>query len=212
MPIDTLVRHRTVLPFPPNIPVRCERDIREDGVASNDLNSVRIGFAVGAGHDTEISRFRIDGVEPAAGTRLHPCDIVADRPNFPPFVPLRWNEHRKVCFAASARECGCHVGFFTFRGFNTQDEHVFRHPTFFAREKGADAQRETLFPQERVSAVSRSDRENRVVLGKMTDVTAVRMNIEHAVQAAIEIGALTQMLQRDIPAARHDQHAQNHVK
>src|SRR5438105_1867635 len=76
---------------------------------------------------------------------FHPGDVVADGPDFPAGILRGRNEHGEICFAACAREGGGDVGFFAFGRFDAEDEHVFGHPTFMAREVGADAEGEAFF-------------------------------------------------------------------
>jgi hypothetical protein len=73
----------------------------------------RIAFVrieVRSGNNSKVSSFRVDGEKPAIRTRLHPGDIVPDRPNLPTSKRLgginiakfvfrkRWERRRNVGF------------------------------------------------------------------------------------------------------------------
>ena len=69
---------------------------------------------------------------------------------------------------------------------------MLRKPAFFAAQLARDSQREAFLAQQRVAAVTAADRPDRVVLRKMTDEAALRIEIERAMQAAIEISGLAE--------------------
>ena len=68
--------------------------------------------------------------------------------------------------------------FFSFGRFDAENQHVLGHPALLSREIRTDAQRETFFAQQDVAAVTGADRDNRVVLRKMTDEAPLRIDIE----------------------------------
>ncbi len=101
-----------------------------------------------------------------------PRDVVADRPHLPALFlqSRRRDEHREIRFSARARERRRNVGLFAPRIFYAKDQHVFGHPAFVAGHVGGDAQRETLFAEQRVAAVARAVGPDLARLGKVHDV------------------------------------------
>ena len=124
----------------------------------------------------------------------------------------RGDHHGEVRFAAGAGEGRRHVGFLAIGGFHPEDEHVLSHPALVAAQVGADAQGEAFFAEQHVAAVIRAHRNDGVVLREMGDKAAVGMEVEHAVQAAVEIVRIPQLFQGHLSHARHDAHAQDHVE
>ncbi len=103
--------------------------------------------------------------------------------------------------------------FFSFRRFDAENQHVLGEPALFAREIRTDAQRETFFAQQHIAAVTGADRDDRVVLRKMADEAAIRIDIEQRMHAAIpfRLRIAAEPLDRDLPHARHDSHAEHDV-
>ena len=193
-----------IFAFPPDIAVVGQRDIGVERVALDRFHRVRIRFVTGPGNHAEIAVLRIDGVEPAILADLHPGDVVADRRDLPALEMGGRNEHGEIRLAARARKRRRDVMFSAFRRFDSENQHVLGQPALFAREIGTDPQRETFLAQQHVAAVTRTDRNDRVVLREMADQAALRIHIEHGMHAAIQfrvrLGAQT--LARDrIPFA-----------
>ena len=86
--------------FPPDIAVIGKADVGEDGVALQRAHAIGIGRRIGTRCNAEITRFRIDRIQAPVGTRLDPCNIVADGSDFPALESGRWNQHSKVGLAA----------------------------------------------------------------------------------------------------------------
>ena len=175
-PINRVRGRRAVFAFPPNIAVIGQSDICIKRVMLDRFHRVRIRFVTRARHDAEVTVLRIDREKPAIAN-LHPGDVVADGRHFPAAKMFRRNEHGKIGFATRAREgCG-HVMLATLRRLDAEDEHVFRHPALPAGEIRTDAQRETFFAEQNISAVAGANRDDRVVLWKMADETPRRIDI-----------------------------------
>src|SRR5439155_26112162 len=104
-----------------------------------------------------------------AVANLHPGNVVTDRRDFPAGEMFRRNQNREIRFAARAREGSCDVMFLPGRRFDAENQHVFGEPALFARQIRADTQGQTLFRKENVSAVTGPNRNDRVILRKMTD-------------------------------------------
>jgi hypothetical protein len=88
---------------------------------------------------------------------------------------------------------------------------VLGHPAFLSAEVGADPEREALLAEEDVAAVAGTDRPDRVVLGEVADEPALRVQVEHRVEAAIEVGRVAEHPEGARPHARHDPHVQDDV-
>ena len=175
-PIDRVRRRGTILAFPPDVATIGECDIGVKRIARDRFHRVWVRFIAGAGHDAEVAILRVDRVKPSVAN-LHPSDVVADRCDFPALEMLRWNQHRKICFAACTGEGRGHIMFFSFGRFNTEDQHVLCHPALLAREIGTDAQSKTFFAKQNVPTVSGTNGDDRVVLRKMTDKPPCRIDI-----------------------------------
>src|SRR5205814_7813392 len=121
--------------------------------------------------------FRIDRIEPAI-PNLHPPDVVSDRRYLPSLEMRGANKHGKIRFATRARERSALIMLSAFGRFHTEDQHVLCHPSLCARQIRTDAQGETFFTQQNVAAITRADRNNRVVLWKMADEAPLRVHIQ----------------------------------
>ena len=123
----------------------------------------------------------------------------------------RRHEHGEVGLAAGAGKGARHVGFFSVGRLDAEDEHVLGQPALLLGQEGADAQGETFLAQQNVAAVVGGGGDDGVVLREMGDVAVLGIQVQHAMQAAVEILARTQMLISHLPHARHDSHAQHHI-
>src|SRR5438477_4659948 len=95
------------------------------------------------------------------------------------------NQHCEIRFAARAGEGSRDVMFFSFRRFDAKNKHVFGEPALFACEVRTDAQCQTFFRKEDVSAVTGANRDDRVILGKMTNEAPFRIDIEQRMDPAV---------------------------
>src|SRR6058998_184614 len=125
----------------------------------------------------EIAVLGINGVQPAI-SNLHPRDVIANSRHLPAFEMFGWNEHGEIGFAARAGERRGHIMFFSFRGFHAEDQHMLGEPALFARQIRAYTQSKTFLAQQNVTAVTGTDGNDRVVLWKMTDESALRIDVQ----------------------------------
>ena len=90
---------------------------------------------------------------------------------------------------------------------------MFREPALFARKIRTDAQGETFFAQQDVPAVTRAYRNDRVVLRKMTDETALGINVQQRMHAAVPfcIWIVAEPSDCDLAHARHDSHVESDI-
>src|SRR5262249_17108441 len=141
------------------------------------------------------------------------CDVVTDGLNFPAFEMRRWNQHREIGFAARAGERRGYVELSSFGRFDAEDQHVLCHPTLLTREIRSDAQRKTLLAQQNVAAVTGADRDNCVVLWKMTDEPPLGIDIQQGMYSAVpfRFRIVTKPFQRDFAHTRHDSHTEHDV-
>ncbi len=221
-PIDQMRRRRVGHSFPPHIAVVGQRDIGEDDVAREHLDRVGIGLGAGARRDAEESRFRIDGAQRAVRLRLDPGDVVADRPHGPAFERGGRDHHREVGLAARRRERRGDIGLVAVRALDTKDQHVLGKPALLAPHQRGDAQREAFLAQQRVAAIARTVRHDRVLLGELDDVLVLLVarpgdvllpGLErraNGMEARHEV-AVAQEGEHGPPQARHHAHADRDV-
>ena len=210
-PVERLRGRLLGLAFPPHVAVGKQRDVREDGVTRRNLHRVGIRLRVRAGRDAEVAELGIDGVEASVRAGFHPGNVVADGGDLPFRETRRRHEHGKICFPARAGERRREVGLFALRRFHAEDEHVFGEPAFVAPAIRGDAQREAFLAEQCVAAVIRPHGDDRVVLRKMRDVTALGIHIQRAMEAAIEIIALAKMFPGDTAHAGHHAHRERDI-
>ena len=74
-----------------------------------------------------------------------------------------------------------------------------------------DSQRETFLAEQRVAAVAAANRDDRVVLREVANQAALGIQVERAVNSAIEVGGLAQLLERGGAHPRHDSHVEHDV-
>src|SRR5688572_18917550 len=85
MPVDKIRWYLFGHSFPPHIAIRHHSNIRKDGVPCDRLHGVWIGFPIRTWRHTEISGFRIDGMQLSIFTWLYPGNIITNRCDLPPF-------------------------------------------------------------------------------------------------------------------------------
>ena len=170
-------RRRAIFAFPPDVTVVGERDVGVNGVVRDRSHRVGIRFVARARHYPEIAVLRIDCVQ-ASIANLHPGDVITDCRYFPAPEMLGRNEHGEICFAARAGKRGRYVMFATLGRFYAQNQHVLGHPALSARQIRTYPQGETLLAQQNVAAITGADRNDRVVLRKMTDEAALWIYIQ----------------------------------
>ena len=178
---------------------------------SHDLHGVGIGFLIRARNHTKITVLRIDRPKPAIFSGLHPGDVIPDGCDFPSLVRGRRNHHGEVRLAAGGGKRRSHVGLSSLGILNTQDQHVLRQPSLVTTEKGSDAQGEAFLSKEGVAPVSRTDRNDLVDLGKVADVSALWIAVEHTMGATVELLGISQMIPGDLPHPGHDPHVQHNI-
>ena len=131
VPVDQVIGGLVGHPFPPDVAIVGQRAVSEDGVGVDRSDRVGVRLLTRAWGHAEEAGLRVDCVKAAVVTELHPGDVVADRLDRPAFE--RWDQHRKVGFAAGRWECAADVLHFAFRRGQLEDQHVLSHPAFVAR-------------------------------------------------------------------------------
>ena len=140
--------------FPPDIAVVGQTHIGEDDVFVKARHAIRVGVEIGAGGDTEITGFRVDGAQIAIGTWFDPGDVVTDGRDLPTVKTGRRHQHGEIGLAAGAGKSRCDMVFFALRVGQSEDQHVLGQPALVAAHVGGDTQRKTLFAQQSVAAVA----------------------------------------------------------
>ena len=161
-----LLRHT----LPPHSPLGRQRDVSKNGVLRHRSHRHRVGLERRTEGDTEEAGLGVDRLQAAARVWLDPGDIVAHRPHLPALESRGRNQHGKVRLAASARESGSDVGLLALWVFDSEDEHVLRHPAFVARHVGGNAQGEAFLAEKGVAAVAGAVGPDLASLGEVHDV------------------------------------------
>ena len=204
-------RIRSVHALPPDVLVRRERDVGEDAVVLEHLHRVRIRVVVGPRRDAEESELRVHRVEPTVVADAHPGDVVADGPQLPALELGRRYQHREVGLAGRARERAGDEVRLALGTLGLEQHHVLREPALVLRSIARDPQREALLSEQRVSAVSGSDRPDGVVLREVRDVAALRIAVGDRVKSAVEVVRTREPVERDLAHPGHDPHVQDDV-
>ena len=91
--------------------------------------------------------------------------------------------------------------FLPFRRFDAKNQHVFGEPALFARKVRTDAQRQAFFRKQDVSAVTGANRDDRVILRKMTNEAPLRIDIEQRMHPAVpfRLRIAAKPFDRDLP-------------
>ena len=76
-------RRAVFLALPPRFIILRGCDVGVDRVVLDHVVGILVGFLVGAGHHAKVAGFRVDGTQLAVIVEMQPCDIVAQRPDFP---------------------------------------------------------------------------------------------------------------------------------
>ena len=213
-PVEDVLRRILVESFPPyRLGAGIVNDVGEYRSALRGFESVGIGFRVRSGSYAEEAVFGVDGIEHTAATFTDPRDIVAHGEDFISFrgVGFRRNEHCEVGLAASGGERRRDVFDLAVGLLYAEDEHVLRHPAFFPALIGSDTEREALFAEKHVAAVTGVKAVNGVVLGELADITVLFFEFDLAVDAAHEIVGIAELVENFLRHAGHDRHVQYDV-
>ena len=224
LPINRFRRRGHAHVLPPNVAVRCQRDVGENGVFGGGNHRVGIRFHRSARRDAEKAAFRIHREKPSILADANPGDVVAERRDFP--ARQRRLHHHQIGFAAGAGEGGGEVMFFALRRSEAEDEHVFRHPAFLFGDGGGDAEGETFFAEQRVAAITGAVRPDQRLVGEMNDVFVFRIRFArpgnigltrlerrpHGMQARDERAVRAELVEHGLAHARHDAHIDDHVR
>ncbi len=86
-------------------------------------------------------------------------------------------------------------------------------PALLPRQVGADAQGQALLGKKNIPAVTGADRNDRVVLREMANQAACRVQLEEGMRSAIPFRLRfgLEQVERHLPHAGHDPHAQDNV-
>ena len=219
-----VLHRRTGQAFPPRLVVVGDGDVGEDRIVFRRRERVRIRRCAGARRDAEVAGFRIDRPQASVGTRRHPADVVADRPDFPAgfAIAFRRNQHREIGLAARGRKRRGDVMRFALRILDADDQHVLGEPAFGARLPARDAQRMALLAEQRVAAVAGADRLDRELFREVHDEALLGIELADRVQAFDEcrlraarsrFGTLAlDALERRRAHARHDAHVGDDIR
>ena len=148
---------------------------------------VAIGFRIGAGRHAEIAGFRIDGPQPAIGSRMQPGDVIAHREHLPAGHGVRRNQHCKIGLAAGRRKCRGDVVRLALGALQSDDQHVLGEPALGTGLVAGDAQRMTFLAQQRIAAVTGAEALDEQLFGEVHDEATVRIQFAGRVQSLARI-------------------------
>ena len=130
LPIDQFIRWNLGHALPPDISVRGHGDIGKDTVLCKSRHGIRIRLFRGTRSNAEKAIFRVNSMKATIITRLDPRNIISDSRHLPALKRFGGNKHGKICLTTGTRECGANIRFFTFRRFNTENQHMLCKPAF----------------------------------------------------------------------------------
>ena len=225
LPVNELALSRVADAFPPHVAVFSESAVRVDRVLFSRDKSVLVGFCRSTRGNAEEAGFRVDGVETAILTKLHPSNVVTDGFDLP--ARDSRDEHGEVRLTASRRECASHVLDFALRVGELEDEHVFSEPAFVASENGSDTESEALLTEKSVSTVARTVGPNEAFFGELSDVLVFNVSagpdavvafafaerLTNGVEARNEfsVHVCIEDVENLLAGASHDVHVENNV-
>ena len=161
--------------LPPDVTVVGQGHVGKDAVLAAGFHGIGVGAVGGAGGNAEPAGFGIDRARGAVRTGLDPGNVIAHRGDFVAFERGGGDEHGKIGFAAGAGKGGGDVAFFPVRRFQSENEHVFGHPSLIASDNRSDAQGETLFAEQGVASVAAAVAHDEAFLGEMGDEGVLRI-------------------------------------
>ena len=145
--------------------------IREEAVARQRGQSVRVGLLRSARRDSKKSSLGVDGVKLPVIAKAHPSDVVAHGLYFPAWQAR--HHHRHVRLAAGRRESCGYVFLFAAGRRDAQDQHVLGHPAVIPCHRRGDPQSEALLAQQSIAAVARPVRPYLAGFREMRDAAVV---------------------------------------
>ena len=86
-------------------------------------------------------------------------------------------------------------------------------PALFAREIGTNTQSKTFFTQQNVTAVTGANGDDCIVLRKMTDEPALRIDIKQGVHPTVPLSLriVAKAFHRNFAHASHDPHIEHDI-
>ena len=211
LPVQEERRGDVVLPLPPWHAVGGHGHVREDRVARDRGECVRVGLRPGAGHDAEEAGLRVHRPEPAVGAGPQPGDVVAHRAHLVAAAFERRDQHGEVRLAAGRGEGRADVVDLPVGQLELEDEHVLGHPALVAGHGRGDAQREALLAQEGVAAVARAHAPDRALLREVHDEAPLRREVPERVEARHELLGRAQLVEGGPAHAGHEPHVRDDV-
>ena len=184
------------------------------------MHCIGIGVVASAWRNAKESGFRIDCIQLAIGTKLHPTNIVTNGLGFP--TRDSRNEHCKIGFATCRRKCCSNVFVSALWIRELKNEHVLGQPTVITCHHTCNAQCEALLAQQCIAAVTRAIAPDLASVREVRDVFVVwiawpcriflacferstnRMQTRHPLIVA-------KCIKRTLTHARHNAHAHSNV-
>ena len=196
--------------------------IREEAVARQRGQSIRVGLLRSAWGDSEKSGLGVDGVKLPVIAEAHPSDVVAHGLYFP--ARQARHHHRHIRLAASRREgCG-DVFLFAAGRRDAQDQHVLGHPAVVPCHSRGDPQSEALLAQQSIASVARPVRPDLAGFGEMRDAAmvgvarpchicfAIGQRMPQRMNARHEAAVAAHEFQHLLAHAGHYSHVHHHIR
>ena len=186
--------------------------VGEDRILHSGVKSVGVGVLISTGSNTEESVLGVNCPKSAI-LNTEPSNIVAYAPGLISLILINCgrNKHSKVSLTASRGECGAYVLNLSLGILNTENEHMLCHPAFLSAKVGCDTESEALLTEKNVSAVTGVNRPDGVILGEMTDISLLLINVCARVKSLDEISAVAESLKNIGAYSCHNDHIKYNI-
>src|SRR5262249_56453327 len=144
--------------------------------------------------DAETAGLRIDRPKSAVLADAQPRNIIADGVDLPALHAWRRHQHREIGLTTGARKAAAAIGDLASRAFDANNQHMFGEPAFLLSQFAGNTQSQTFFCQQRVAAVARAYAPNGIVLGIMTDESALDIEVGLGMQTTGKVVGIAEML------------------
>ncbi len=152
LPVNQMIRCVLVNSFPPDVSVIRQCNVGINGVLCCTVHGIGVGFVGGSRCHSKEPCFRIDGIQASVFSEFHPGNVVSDGFHFP--ARNGRNQHGQIGFPAGTWECSGYILYFAFRVGKLQNQHMLRQPAFISSLNGSNAEGETFFAQQCISAIA----------------------------------------------------------
>ena len=213
LPVKSVLGRIIIETFPPDgVVIKVVTNVGEDGILHSGVKSVGVGVLVGTGSNAEEAVLGVNCPKSAV-LNTEPSNIVTYTPGLIALVLVDCgrNKHCKVSLTASRGECSTYVLNLSLGILDTENEHMLCHPAFLSTKVGGYTESEALLTEKNVSAVTGVNRPDGVVLGEMTDVSLLLIDVCASVKTLDEVSAVAESLKNVGAYSGHDDHVKYNV-